>query len=65
MRSEASSPARRWPWRLLGDQFIALEPGGDDVLLASGEELEFTESALSIERLIGRFVHDSGIDADE
>jgi phospholipid/cholesterol/gamma-HCH transport system substrate-binding protein len=48
---------------LLGDQFIALEPGGEDALLQSGEELEFTESALSIERLIGRFVHDSGIDS--
>jgi phospholipid/cholesterol/gamma-HCH transport system substrate-binding protein len=50
---------------LLGDQFIAVEPGGDDVLLTNGEEFEFTESALSIERLIGRFVHDSGIDAGD
>jgi phospholipid/cholesterol/gamma-HCH transport system substrate-binding protein len=49
---------------LLGDQFIALEPGGDEELLRSGEEIAYTESALSIERLIGRFVHDSGIDAD-
>lgn len=49
---------------LLGDQFIALEPGGDDILLGSGEEIAYTENALSIERLIGRFVHDSGIEAD-
>ena len=49
---------------LLGDQFIALEPGGEDALLQTGEEIEFTESALSIERLIGRFVQDSGIDSD-
>ena len=49
---------------LLGDQFIALEPGGEDDLLVSGEEIAYTESALSIERLIGRFVHDSGIEAD-
>ena len=49
---------------LLGDQFIALEPGGEDELLRSGEEIAYTESALSIERLIGRFVHDSGISAD-
>jgi phospholipid/cholesterol/gamma-HCH transport system substrate-binding protein len=47
---------------LLGDQFIALEPGGEEQLLATGEEIAFTESALSIERLIGRFVHDSGIE---
>jgi phospholipid/cholesterol/gamma-HCH transport system substrate-binding protein len=47
---------------LLGDQFIALEPGGEEQLLKAGEEIAFTESALSIERLIGKFVHDSGIE---
>lgn len=49
---------------LLGDQFIALDPGGDDVMLGSGEEIAYTESALSLERLIGKFVHDSGIESD-
>lgn len=49
---------------LLGDQFIALEPGAEEVMLTSGEEIDFTESALSIERLIGRFVHDSGIESN-
>src|SRR5262245_53838036 len=42
---------------LLGDQFIALEPGGEETLLKPGEEIAFTESALSIERLIGKFVN--------
>jgi phospholipid/cholesterol/gamma-HCH transport system substrate-binding protein len=46
---------------LLGDQFIALEPGGEEATLKDGDEIEFTESALSVERLIGKFVHDSGI----
>ena len=49
---------------LLGDQFVALEPGGEDALLKDGEEIEFTESALSIERLIGKFVHDSGVESE-
>jgi phospholipid/cholesterol/gamma-HCH transport system substrate-binding protein len=49
---------------LLGDQFIALEPGADEALLRSGEEISYTESALSIERLIGKFVHDTGIQGD-
>ncbi len=48
---------------LLGDQFVALEPGGEDELLTNDGEIEFTESALSVERLIGKFVHDSGIDS--
>lgn len=47
---------------VLGDQFIALEAGGEDQLLVSGEEIEFTENALSLERLIGRFVQNSGIE---
>jgi len=49
---------------LLGDQFVALEPGGEDEILHSGEEIAFTESALSLERLIGKFVHDSGVQGD-
>jgi phospholipid/cholesterol/gamma-HCH transport system substrate-binding protein len=47
---------------LLGDQYVALEPGGDDALLKDGDEIERTDSALSIERLIGKFVQNSGID---
>jgi phospholipid/cholesterol/gamma-HCH transport system substrate-binding protein len=50
---------------LLGDQFIALEPGGEEQLLKSGEEIGFTESALSIERLIGKFVNNAGLDNEE
>ena len=49
---------------LLGDQFIALEPGAEETTLAAGEQIEFTESALSLERLIGRFVHDSGVESN-
>jgi len=47
---------------LLGDQYVALEPGGEEELLKNGDEIEFSESALSVERLIGKFVHDSGIE---
>jgi phospholipid/cholesterol/gamma-HCH transport system substrate-binding protein len=50
---------------LLGDQYIALEPGGDDALLKDGEEIERTDSAISIEGLIGKFVHNSGIEPGE
>ena len=46
---------------LLGDQFVALEPGGADDMLASGDEIGRTESAISIERLIGKFVTNAGL----
>ena len=47
---------------VLGDQFLAMEPGADEELLKPGEEIAFTEDALSLERLIGKFVANSGIE---
>jgi len=46
---------------LLGDQFIAVELGAEDAVLQDGEEFTFTESAFSIDKLIGRFIHDAGV----
>lgn len=45
---------------LLGDQFIALEPGAEDELLVSGEDVVFTESATNLDKLIGAVVHGGG-----
>jgi phospholipid/cholesterol/gamma-HCH transport system substrate-binding protein len=39
---------------LLGEQYIGLDPGGDIDYLVDGDEVEFTQSALVLERLIGR-----------
>lgn len=53
---------------LLGDQYIALEIGGEEDVLGNGDEITFTESAVILERLIGQFIHgtkvDDGADAD-
>lgn len=46
---------------LLGDQFISVELGAEDEVLRDGEEFAFTESALSIDKLVGRLVHDAGV----
>ncbi|MHA7838925.1 MAG: outer membrane lipid asymmetry maintenance protein MlaD [bacterium] len=46
---------------LLGDQFISVELGAELESLAPGEEFVFTESALSIDKLVGRLVHDAGV----
>jgi phospholipid/cholesterol/gamma-HCH transport system substrate-binding protein len=50
---------------LLGDQYVALEPGGEDDLLEDGDEIEFADAAISIEGLIGKFVHNAGIEPDD
>ena len=47
---------------LLGEKFIALEPGGADEMLESGDEISRTVSALSIESLVGKFVNDAGLE---
>ena len=49
---------------LLGEKFIALEPGGSDEMLESGDEIGRTVSALSIESLVGKFVNDAGLEGD-
>jgi phospholipid/cholesterol/gamma-HCH transport system substrate-binding protein len=46
---------------LLGDQFISVELGAEDETLQPGEQFMFTESAFSIDRLIGQLVHDAGV----
>ena len=41
---------------LLGDQYIGIEPGGEEEVLAEGSQLEITQSALVLEELIGQFL---------
>ena len=41
---------------LLGDQYIGLEPGGDDKNIAPGETIAQTQSAVVLENLIGSFL---------
>lgn len=41
---------------LLGEQYVALEPGGDDKSLKSGDEIKLTQSAFVLENLIGQFL---------
>lgn len=43
---------------LLGDQYIGIEPGGDDVALKSGDSFLRTQSALVLEKLVGQVIFD-------
>ena len=47
---------------VLGDRYVQLQLGGDPEVLKNGEDLTFTESAVILERLIGKFVHNVGVD---
>jgi phospholipid/cholesterol/gamma-HCH transport system substrate-binding protein len=48
---------------LLGDQYVGLEPGGDDKNLAAGETIAQTQSAVVLENLIGQFLTGKASDA--
>ncbi|VAW71755.1 Phospholipid ABC transporter substrate-binding protein MlaD [hydrothermal vent metagenome] len=41
---------------LLGEQYVSLEPGGSDELLTQGSEIDLTQSALVLEKLISKFL---------
>ncbi|HHL45622.1 MAG TPA: outer membrane lipid asymmetry maintenance protein MlaD [Gammaproteobacteria bacterium] len=41
---------------LLGENYIGLEPGGDEESLKEGDRIEITQSALVLEKLIGQFL---------
>lgn len=47
---------------LLGSQYIGLQPGGSDIYLEEGSEVQFTQSAIVIENLISKYLfnQDSG-----
>jgi phospholipid/cholesterol/gamma-HCH transport system substrate-binding protein len=45
---------------LLGSQFIGLQPGGSDMYLTDGSEIQFTQSAVVIENLISKYLFNSG-----
>ncbi len=48
---------------LLGDQYVGLEPGGDEKNLAPGDTITQTQSAVVLENLIGQFLFRQAADA--
>ncbi len=50
---------------LLGSQYIGLQAGGSDTFLEDGSEMLFTQSAVVLENLIGKFLVNMGSGDDE
>ena len=50
---------------LLGAQYIGLQPGGSETYLEDGSEIYFTQSAVVLENLIGKYLFNQGSDDDE
>lgn len=45
---------------LLGGNYIALTPGGSDIMLAPGEEIMFTQGSVDFMDLVGRAISSAG-----
>lgn len=45
---------------LLGDKYVSVVPGGDDRMLNPGQAITYTQSSISLESLIGRYMFSSG-----
>ena len=42
---------------LLGEQYVGIEPGGDEANLAAGDHIKMTQSAIVLENLISQFIY--------
>ena len=45
---------------LLGEKYVQLVPGNDDKMLSSGGKIQFTQSAVNLEEMIGKFMFSGG-----
>jgi phospholipid/cholesterol/gamma-HCH transport system substrate-binding protein len=50
---------------ILGSQYIGLQAGGSDMYLEEGSEILFTQSAIVLENLIGKFLVNAGSSDEE
>jgi phospholipid/cholesterol/gamma-HCH transport system substrate-binding protein len=50
---------------ILGSQYIGLQAGGSDIYLEDGSEVMFTQSAIVLENLIGKFLVNAGSKDDD
>lgn len=51
---------------LLGSKFVSLTPGASESMLKDGGAIEYTQSSVSLEELIGKFVFSAGgVDKEE
>ena len=41
---------------IIGDKYIKLTPGGSDIILGAGDEIEETESSISQEELVSKYI---------
>ena len=56
LRLDLDTSAAIFTKNVLGEKYVAVDPGASDELLASGGEIHYTQSALPIERIMIRLL---------
>jgi phospholipid/cholesterol/gamma-HCH transport system substrate-binding protein len=56
-RIPSDTSAKIYTAGLLGEQYISLEPGGDETFLKGGDQITLTQSAVVLEQVIGQFLY--------
>lgn len=46
---------------VLGDRYVSLQLGGEEDLLAHGGSIAYTESAVLLERVLGKLIHNASV----
>jgi len=50
---------------LLGDNFVAIEPGASDYMLAAGDSIQYTQGSVNLLDMAGRLIHGAGEDGED
>ncbi|HSI22107.1 MAG TPA: outer membrane lipid asymmetry maintenance protein MlaD [Methylophilaceae bacterium] len=50
---------------LLGEQYVGLDAGGDEVALKNGDKIAHTQDAVVLEKMISQFLYNKASDASE
>lgn len=50
---------------LLGENYVGLEPGGEEEILGDGDSIKLTQSAVILEQLISQLLFDKAAEGDE
>ena len=50
---------------VLGDRYVSLQPGAEEEMLKSGDKIEFVESAVILERMLGKLIHNTDVGSSE
>lgn len=50
---------------LLGEQYVGLDAGGDDVVLKNGDKITHTQDAVVLEKMISQFLYNKASDGGE